>query len=216
MQRLFLQIVICLSAVGVLEPALAQSSSAWEIGVYGGPIAGKGGSHTSEDEVEITTSIGDGSGGGLNIGYSFAPALTLVMDAGLSTNDHLVDMLVLYYDEGNSIEETTELFFLNCNVLVSLWQDSLAPFITAGAGWIAFVDVASPALNFGCGLTWRISEKVSLRLQARQYRTELDGSIARVYTEYQFGEIYIWEEQIPFKDDLRFQELRAELVMRFP
>ena len=151
--------------------------------------------------------------------YNYNPHFALEMSLGGSSNDHTVRLMDSsinppYEPEEVSTEETTDLLFFHGNGVIHLLKGRFVPFITAGVGWTAFIDELSFTVNYGGGLKFFITDKVALRLDIREFRTNLKGTIEQVHTPG-------WDpskwgtEEVRFTDDLRFEEITVGISYLF-
>ncbi len=178
-----------------------------EFSFYGGRLLANGGitGERADDSRTINTSINDGSAFGLRAGYNFNPFLGLEVTLGGSTNDYVFRLTDESMNPPSdvSIEETTELFFLHCNGVLHLLKGWFVPFVTAGIGGFAYVDDYSFSTNFGGGIKLFITDRIALRLDWRQYYSEVKGSTSPIWA---------WSgiepgKEFSYSEDLKFQEI---------
>jgi hypothetical protein len=206
--------------MGALNSLYASEKQGFELGVYWGSLDATGGiSQQVDEDRDLNTQIVRGSAAGLKAVYNFAYYhLAVETVLGVSTNDHTVRLFDsslnwAHEPEEASIQKTTELFFLNTNALLFPLGGVFSPFVTAGAGWIAFVDNAPVAINYGGGIRCILANRIVLRFDIRKFDTKLNGKIGQIRTHSFYP--YIREEQIPFSDQLTFTEISGGISFLF-
>ncbi len=175
---LFLIMLILIVNAGI---SYADIKRGFELSLYGGAIAASGGTILTVDKNrEIKTEIAEnGFTGGIRAAYNFNPYLAFEISfEPVSTNEHkiiLTETSDVVSDEISEFEG-----FFHGNVTLHLLKGRFVPFVTAGGGWILFVDDASSAINYGGGLKIFILDRVALRFDVREFNTGYNGSIGQI------------------------------------
>ncbi|MCI0623194.1 MAG: outer membrane beta-barrel protein [Acidobacteria bacterium] len=213
---LFMSVAIPNLWSGLAQPSFAQIARGFELGAYGGTYSGRGaGGVRVLDRLrsrEIRSEITDGSTFGFRGAYHFNSYVGIELDADGSTNDHIAQLFDLNTEAAT--EHTNALFFAFGNGVVHLLKGRFAPYLTAGAGGMGFVDQGSLAINYGGGLKLFITKRLALRLDAREIRIGLNGTLEQPLPPSRPGDpIRSFLE--PFTDKLRFTSISGGFSVVF-
>lgn len=209
---------LCLGGTLILmttSTSNSQIKKGFEIGVYGGsyPGSGAGGIRVLDRSRSrfIRSEIENGLVIGFRGAYHFNPFLGIEVDAGGTTNDHIAQL----YDLGSeaATEHTNALFFAFGNGVVHLLKGRVAPYVSAGAGGMGFVDQGSPAFNYGGGLKLFLNKRFALRIDAREVRVRLNGTLEQPVLPPGRREFEYIQEH--FSDKLRFKTLSGGFSVVF-
>jgi len=184
----------------------AQNYRGFEFGLNSGPAKAAGGffNYIDEDNT-MSAEIGDGDGYGLTLSYLFSSYHGFELYTGMVTNDYFVEFCHSFYsyDPPSPLvtEHTTEIFFLNFNGIIQVPLGPFIPYITGGYGWVAFIDEAPFAPNFGGGLKIYVSKHIALRAHYCEYSVNLKDQLGEGETP---PNIQVPEIVIPYSDKIHF------------
>lgn len=195
-----------------LSPAAAQVRRGFDLDFYSSYLWAQGGKTAVVDRSrarEVRTKIDSGISSGARLTYNFNKHFGVEASAGGSTNNHLVRL----FDSGSevSVEDTNATFFLHGNGVLHLARGRVVPFLTAGAGAMAFVDQPALAVNYGGGVKVFLTRRVALRFDVRQYHARLNDTIEQVVP----SRTGLVEVPQPYDDRLRFRELGVGISFHF-
>jgi hypothetical protein len=195
-----------------LSPAAAQVRQGFDLDFYSSYLWAQGGKTQVVDRSrarEVRTKIDSGISSGARLTYNFNRHFGVEGSAGGSTNNYLVRL----FDSGSevSVEDTNATFFLHGNGVLHLARGRVVPFLTAGAGAMAFVDQPALAVNYGGGVKIFLTRRVALRFDVRQYHTTLNDTIEQVVP----SRTGLVEVPQPYDDRLRFRELGVGISFHF-
>ncbi len=203
---IFLIVIVWVGDIGISYAGIKRGI---ELSLYGGPLFARDGeTHTVNQNREIKTEIEEeGYTGGIRAAYNFNPYLALeVSFEPLSTNVHKITLIDAGDEVSTEITEGEGFFY--GNFTIHMLKGRVVPFVTAGGGWIMFVDDNSFAYNYGCGMKIFLFDRVALRLDVREFNTSYNGSISdirEIYLGwYQSGLV---KEEVPFTDELNFRQI---------
>jgi hypothetical protein len=193
-------------------PAGHPADQRFELNVYGGNLSAHGGTTKVLDVYsgrEIRTEIKNGIDFGARLIYQALPYLGLEVNFGSSLNKYNA-RLIVWRDE-ISTENTTYLGFFLGNLLVQPVRGRFAPFLTFGVGVFAFIDSFAPTINFGGGIKFPLSDRISFRVDIRQYYTWLKDTISSTEYVRKNFQYELTEISWPYDDKLSFFEIGAGL-----
>jgi len=196
-------------------PAGQQADRSFELNTYAGNLSVNSGSVQAIDVHpgrEIRTELRNGIHFGARLIYQANSYLGLEANFGSSLNKYFV-RLIVYQDE-ISTEETTYLGFLHGNILLQPFRGRLAPYLTCGVGIFAFIDSFVPAVNFGGGIKVPLSDRLSFRIDIRQYEARLKDTIQSTELVRDGPVLKATEISWPYENRFSFIELSAGLSFR--